>query len=386
MAGTINVSGVFIFTVAASNAIYNEVTCNLAAIKMSAYNVQEQPVVFTFKKVDGDSKTALTAYPTLTVYNRSGASLTDHKPSSATSISYTIPVGSLPTADRVMVRIYSDDARTVLLAESASISVVRENPRPFPKGESWADDMEFKNGEMLLLDNMAYMWSSPVSGNSSVHPKTDIANNPTTTCWVAYQNWPLLCTNMMIARLALIGKAVFYDEFMFSQHGTDAAGNPSTNYQGFADGTFKPKLLFDFLKGNTVLDGSGIFRGSISSPYRTCTGMVSKMTMGEGMNIKITDPTAFVFLLDIDEELDGTECEIVLLRTGDKKLSISGAAVQDGVTAGPANVGSITLARYNSRVRLKAYVKPGNNYCSWNIQNPTEFVCTSEGAVYNYSM
>lgn len=249
MAGEINVSGVFIFTVAASNAVYNEVTCNLAAIKMSAYNVQEQPVVFYFREIDGDSKTALTAYPTLTVFNRSGAALVEHLPDAGSSISYTIPVTDLATADRVMVRIYSDVERTNLLAESASISIVRENPIPFPRGEVWADDMVFKNGETLLLDSIVYMWSSPVSGNSTLHPKTDIANNPTTTCWVAYQNWPLLCTNMMIARLALIGKAVFYDEFMFSQQGTDKSGNPSTNYQGFEDGTFKPNLLLNFNTG-----------------------------------------------------------------------------------------------------------------------------------------
>lgn len=251
MAGTINVSGVFIFTVAASNAIYNEVTCNLAAIKMSAYNVQEQPVVFTFKKVDGDRKTALTAYPTLTVYNRSGASLTDHKPSSATSISYTIPVGSLPTADRVTVRIYSDDARTVLLAESVSIGIVRENPMPFPRGEAWAADMVFKNGEMLLLDNMAYMWCSPVAGNSSVHPKTDIASNPTTTCWVAYQEWPILCTHLMMANMAIIAGAVHKDGQLFSQKGTV---NEVVSFD-YRNPNFKPNLRLNFLDGDAELAG-----------------------------------------------------------------------------------------------------------------------------------
>lgn len=255
MAGAMNVSGVVLFTVAASNATYNEVTCNLAAIKMSAYNVQEQPAMFRFSNIDGESKTALTAYSTLTIYSRGESLPLSSNFAVASSISYTIPVNSFATAERMLVQIYSDVARKKLLAESVSISIVRENPIPFPRGESWAVNMTFKNGEMLLLDNVAYMWSSPVSGNSAVHPKTDITANPTTTRWVAYQNWPLLCTNMMIARLALIGKSVFYDEFMFSQHGTDAAGKPSTAYQNFASGTFTPNLLLDFLTGDANLAG-----------------------------------------------------------------------------------------------------------------------------------
>lgn len=327
MAGAINVSGVFIFTVAASNAVYNEVTCNLAAIKMSAYNVQEQPVVFYFREIDGDSKTALTAYPTLTVFNRSGAALVEHLPDAGSSISYTIPVTDLATADRVMVRIYSDVERTNLLAESASISIVRENPIPFPRGEVWADDMVFKNGETLLLDSIVYMWSSPVSGNSTLHPKTDIANNPTTTCWVAYQNWPLLCTNMMIARLGLIGRAVFYDEYMFSQHGTDLAGTPTTNYDGFKDGTFTPNILLDFMRGIGHLAGGNLwwdlfgnsfFKGSIFSPMRLIerpSETIVYLDFSTGFNIDISRLTAepggpITAFLPTASDYNGAECTI----------------------------------------------------------------------------
>lgn len=279
----IRVSGIFEFSVSPYSV---EVICNLSAIKMSAYNVQDMPALFAFQRSETGKVEQIDAYATITVYNASGDILVEHNPANrVSSYSYVIPHDGLSNAAGVVVRIYADVERKELLAESRKIAIVRENPIPFPRGEVWSVEMVLKNGEMLLLDNVAYMWSSPVSGNSVIHPKTDIANNPLTTRWTAYQNWPLLCTNMLIARLGLIGKAVFYDEYMFSQYGRDVSGNPSTNYNGFADGSFIPSILFNFLNGSGHLANKGFYWDESGCIYQTTRPRIVWRIIGIEMDI-----------------------------------------------------------------------------------------------------
>ena len=44
------------------------------------------------------------------------------------------------------------------------------------------------------------MWMNPVPGNSEMHPFDDVAQNPDTTSWKSIQEYPLLGTQLLLAR------------------------------------------------------------------------------------------------------------------------------------------------------------------------------------------
>lgn len=54
--------------------------------------------------------------------------------------------------------------------------------------------------------------------------------------WVKMEQYQTILTDTVIANMAKLGSAVFYKEFMFSQHGRDQSGNTTTNYQNFLSG------------------------------------------------------------------------------------------------------------------------------------------------------
>lgn len=109
---------------------------------------------------------------------------------------------------------------------------------------------------VYYVDGKTYYVMNKEGVSVGINPVTDYANNGQNATWIPFENYKAIYVEMLMARFGLIGKAVFYDEYMFSQHGTDIDGNPSTDYKGFEDGTFTPNLLLNFLtglfKGNNI--------------------------------------------------------------------------------------------------------------------------------------
>ena len=258
---SVPVSGTFYVTavVDGENAIEYRIKPNIAAIKMDSNNIQSIAASFNFVKANGSVETPLSVYPRLRIYDKAGSVLLDNKITSAsTGYSYLIPQGSYGTASSLNITIYSDNAHTNQLA-TVTLNIVRETPQLIGVEGEWNDDLEFNNGNYILIDDIIYVWNNPIPGNSSIPPLNDIQNNPNTTSWVAYEYWPLIGTRYLIARLGLIGSAVFYDEFMFSQQGVDNNGDASTAYGGFVNGPFIPNILLNFLTGAGHLS-AGNFR------------------------------------------------------------------------------------------------------------------------------
>ena len=152
---------------------------------------------------------------------------------------------------------HQEEKLTVL--DEVDIPVIQENPMPFPRSETeWSKSLLFKNGEYMLLDNVVYMWNHYQSGNSDLDPKSDIAKNPLTTRWSAYQNWAILFTNAVIAKFGLVGAAVFINQYMISQYGIDSNGDPSNDYRDFGGIDFIPNIMLDFLSGKSKLGDTEI--------------------------------------------------------------------------------------------------------------------------------
>lgn len=76
--------------------------------------------------------------------------------------------------------------------------------------------------------------------------------------WLKFDAYEAIYAKIGIIANGLIGSAVFNGNYMFSQQGTDADGNPSSNYEEFtggADSPFKPNLLINFNTGDLTYKG-----------------------------------------------------------------------------------------------------------------------------------
>lgn len=76
--------------------------------------------------------------------------------------------------------------------------------------------------------------------------------------WLKFDAYEAIYAKIGIIANGLIGSAVFNGNYMFSQQGTDANGNPSSNYEEFtgdADSPFKPNLLINFNTGDLTYKG-----------------------------------------------------------------------------------------------------------------------------------
>lgn len=76
--------------------------------------------------------------------------------------------------------------------------------------------------------------------------------------WLKFDAYEAIYAKIGIIANGLIGSAVFNGNYMFSQQGTDANGNPSSNYEKFtgdADSPFKPNLLINFNTGDLTYKG-----------------------------------------------------------------------------------------------------------------------------------
>lgn len=76
--------------------------------------------------------------------------------------------------------------------------------------------------------------------------------------WLKFEAFEAIYAKIGVIANGLIGSAVFNGNYMFSQQGTDADGNPSSDYDEFTggeDSPFKPNLLIDFNTGDITYKG-----------------------------------------------------------------------------------------------------------------------------------
>lgn len=89
-----------------------------------------------------------------------------------------------------------------------------------------------------------------------INPAEDYTANGANATWIYFENYKAVFVEILFAKFAMLGSAVFYEDFMFSQQGRDSAGNSTNNYQGFNPknpeyGEFQPNIWLDFLKGKS---------------------------------------------------------------------------------------------------------------------------------------
>lgn len=100
-------------------------------------------------------------------------------------------------------------------------------------------------------------------------PRKDVAVNGSNATWTLVEDYTAIFVEILMANFAKLASAIFSGDYMFSQQGVGADGNPTSNYEEFNTGNFVPNLLLDFatglFKGNKVEVNGGVFK-NIRSP------------------------------------------------------------------------------------------------------------------------
>ena len=89
-------------------------------------------------------------------------------------------------------------------------------------------------------------------------PAEDYAKNGENATWLPFEHFNAI--EIELALIQFAKKAIFYDQYMFSQNGFDANGNTTADYKDFSPemDKFTPMILLDFLKGTGHLGGKSI--------------------------------------------------------------------------------------------------------------------------------
>ena len=83
----------------------------------------------------------------------------------------------------------------------------------------------------------------------ALNPAEDYAQNGNNATWIPFENFQAIFANILMAQYALLGPAVFYDDYMLSQEGAGESGNVSTNFEEFNTGGFNPNIMLNFKTG-----------------------------------------------------------------------------------------------------------------------------------------
>ena len=231
---------------------YVDIECQPAAISVDCNNVQMVPLKLKALHRSGADAALLHVQSV-------GKDLgTADSPGASSEWEYYLPSDKWGNADSIIVEAYRDSARETLLAQKRA-SIVRQNPSPFPVDGDWKPlPFKYKNGEYFLDKDkgFVFMWMNPVAGNSEMHPFDDVAQNPDTTSWKSIQEYPLLGTQLLLAR-KIDADLIDVD-------------NLKVKHLDGADGTFTGDLKsgsVNIAGGKTLLnkDGSGkLANGAVS--------------------------------------------------------------------------------------------------------------------------
>ena len=231
---------------------YVDIECQPAAISVDCNNVQMVPLKLKALHRSGADAALLHVQSV-------GKDLgTADSPGASSEWEYYLPSDKWGNADSIIVEAYRDSARETLLAQKRA-SIVRQNPSPFPVDGDWKPlPFKYKNGEYFLdkEKGFVFMWMNPVAGNSEMHPFDDVAQNPDTTSWKSIQEYPLLGTQLLLAR-KIDADLIDVD-------------NLKVKHLDGADGTFTGDLKsgsVNIAGGKTLLnkDGSGkLANGAVS--------------------------------------------------------------------------------------------------------------------------
>lgn len=181
----------------------------------------------------------------------------------------------------------------------------------------------------VLYDGQYYVMNKTTSVKG-LNPQTDYAAHGQDATWILLEQFKAAFYEIIMAQLGLIGKAVFYNEYMYSQYGKN--GSVSVTGEGKYDipkeagGSFDPNLLMNFLTGyfkcnNVDITGhinatSGTFAGFINIPFKGVSQFCTRDSGGRyhlADNFNLYNDVSMmdcIIELDSDDKYDGVTLNI----------------------------------------------------------------------------
>lgn len=140
----------------------------------------------------------------------------------------------------------------------------------------------------------------------------------------------------------------------------------------------------------TVIANSGKFIGAIGSPYNNVGAAQTQWpSVDTGMNVMVSDTKRAEagLVLPAYKEIDGVECDVINATTTDTFITIpSNNDPIQCLLYRNTHITSVKLGGNFCRVRLKAFVQPGADGCSWTILNTSDFeLATDADLKYVYA-
>lgn len=140
----------------------------------------------------------------------------------------------------------------------------------------------------------------------------------------------------------------------------------------------------------TVVANSGKFIGAIGSPYNNVGAAQTQWpSVDTGMNVMVSDTKRAEagLVLPAYKEIDGVECDVINATATDTFITIpSNNDPTQCFLYRNTHITSVKLGGNFCRVRLKAFVQPGADGCSWTILNTSDFeLATDADLKYVYA-
>lgn len=242
-----------------------------------------------------------TTYPGYYIYysTNNGTSWTKYDTTSGITVSKGI------TGMDIELRYYTSSTSSFVRLDTTTIPVINSGPGPMmcPAG-NWTAGKNYKRTEtvcdMVAVDQSDGSFKYYFCKQS--HTSSDSITTSNTTYWQEISQYEALYTKFLMANWAMFGGengSVFYDRYLFSQHGlANGVGNGTDSYDkrymfehdcdgnlvGFS-GSFIPNLALNFLTGELIT--------TQFTEYTTEITGKSVIKMDDTLKNIIVTPTAF---------------------------------------------------------------------------------------------
>ena len=245
--------------------------------------------------------------------------------------------------------------------------------------EKWLNAYAGDMAKKLDIEAFAGMFASAVEEN------TDIVKRAEVSAFVTKDENGKLESGVHIGadQISLEGAVTANGNFKVNKDGTiECKGAKISGEVNATSGTFSGEV-------NAT---SGRFIGAIGAPYKIMSASSTLWPgVDTGMNIMIAsaDRATVGVILPIYTDIDGVECDIInVCDTGTIITLPINVDIRDDtqphIFYRNQKLTHVQLEGGCCRLRMKAFIKPGTEYCSWAILNTADFQKVKSGTGVSY--
>ena len=164
-------------------------------------------------------------------------------------------------------------------------------------------------------DNNYYVLNTIMSWDASQQvkktPHEDVGEGGTHS-WILMESFDAIYANIGVFGTALVGSAVFWDDWMYSQRGIDNQGDPSSDFERFSpsapmgpDALFTPNIAFNFKTGDGFL-AAGKIRFYAEGKVVCNNIEITDSLIQEYVNYDISSSNQSITVTDLYAQISGS--------------------------------------------------------------------------------